>query len=85
MIASLFTVGIAFVFLYLVLGLILVSCVTFSGEAKVKAHQDIFTYPILSGLLLHYRNVYLGSLLACCLVLVGWGGVVGGCLERVRQ
>jgi hypothetical protein len=61
MIASLFIVGIVFVFLYLVLGLILVSCVTFS----------IFTYPILYGLLLHYRNVYLGSRLACCLVLVG--------------
>jgi len=47
-VASLFTVGIVFVFLYLVLGLILVSCVIFSRETKVK---DVFTYPVLSGLL----------------------------------
>jgi uncharacterized membrane protein YjgN (DUF898 family) len=78
-ITSLFIVGIVLVFLYLV-GLILMSCVTSSEEAEAKAHQDIFTCPILSDLSLHYRKVYLGSLLACCLVLVGWG--VGGCLER---
>jgi hypothetical protein len=41
MIASLFIVGIVFVFLHLVLSLILTSCVTFSGEAKVKARQGI--------------------------------------------
>lgn len=50
MIASLFTVGIVFVLLYLALGLILVSCVTFSGASKVKARQDILTCPILSDL-----------------------------------
>jgi hypothetical protein len=37
MIASPFIVEIVFVFPYLVLGLILMSCVTFSGKAKVKA------------------------------------------------
>ena len=49
MIVSLFMVRIVFV-----LGLILMSCVTFSGEAKAKAYQDIFTCPILSDLSLHY-------------------------------
>jgi hypothetical protein len=43
MIPSLSIVGIVFVFLYLVLDLILTSCVTFSGEAKVKARHGILT------------------------------------------
>jgi len=75
MIASLFIVGIVFVPLYLALVLILVL------QSKSPPR---YLYPVLSGLLLHYRNVYLRSLLACCLVLCGLGGVVGGCLERVK-
>jgi hypothetical protein len=43
MIPSLSIVRIVFVFLYLVLDLILTSCVTFSGEAKVKARHGILT------------------------------------------